>query len=151
MTRSAVRRSIPSLLGLATLACSTSAPSNDLRVRVDPRWVSGEAAKAVGADGFFAFPPPPPGVGELPRGSLTALADAAIAFVGGSVGGLREQIEINHGAPIDFGSLRRCGRVLRRATNFADPGQSTPHYVRTPLGPSDFVDYCQGGDLAVTV
>ena len=118
-------------------------PGGSKALQVDMAWVTGAAAAAVGSDGLFRFESPAPNAtGELVRDSVLALADAAVRFLGGSVGGAWGQVESEHGAPIDYRAVRRCRRVVRRLAMFLDPGSDTPHYIRTPLGPSEQIDYC---------
>ena len=118
-------------------------PSGSEAVRIDMAWVTGAAAAAVGSDRLFRFEAPlAHDTGELNRDAVLTLADAAVRFLGGSVGGAWGQIESEHGAPIDYRAARRCRRVFRMLAMFFDPGSDTPHYIRTPLGPSEQIEYC---------
>lgn len=117
-------------------------------------WVVGLAKADLGADGRFNLASPLPNVaGELSRDQSLQLANAAVAFVGRAVGGLREAIESDHGGPINWAILTPCGRRITPVfSNLEDPGATVPAYVRTPTGPSYYVEYCEGpGARAVEV
>ncbi len=139
---------------LVLMSCGPSTgPSDGGPLRIDPAWVVGPVARAVGPDGLLVLSnllPTRPG--EISLAAAQTLADAVIRFVGGAPGGLREYIVGEHGAPIDFATLRRCGRATPHWTNLADPGPLIPQDFRTSLGDSYFLDYCKPDRVtAVTV
>jgi hypothetical protein len=155
---SSIRHRGPALVvttALALLGSSCGGPTEpfDRDVRgVDRRWVVDGAAEALGRDGRFDFDPLPSAVGELSREASIELATAAIRHIAGAIGGAREYIERQHGAPINWTRLAACGRIVPVFANLTDPGQTVPHYVRTPMGPSYIVPFCsESGARSVSV
>lgn len=132
------------VVGCSLFPTDASPPPTDSTVRIDTRWVVGEAAAAVGPDGLFNFDSPlPPVEGELSRDEAVELARGAIRHLAVSLGGGREAIIQEHGAPIDFHELSPCPRrVIPVFSNLSDPGLAVPEYVRTPLGPYYLIEFC---------
>jgi hypothetical protein len=130
-------------------ACASTGPSDAGYVQVESAWVVGLAKADVAADGRFTLASPLPQVaGELSRDESLQLANAVVVFVGSAVGGVRAAIESDHGGPINWAHLAPCGRRITPAfSNLEDPSASVPAYVRTPAGPSYYVEYCDGPGL----
>lgn len=117
-------------------------------LRVDPAWVTGEAAAGVDpVTGLFVLAPP--STTELPA---VAAESAAVAYIRfslnpGTFGNERETLEDDRGAPIAaWDRLLPCGRTVHVQTPFAPaPATAPPILVRymksawsvTLCGPDD--------------
>lgn len=138
-------RGLIAALALGSCAQEGTGPSLGRTVRVDPTWVVGAAANAIGPDGLFNFDYSlPPAGDEMSRDEALQFAWAAVRHVATAVGNARKYIEDEeHGGPIAWTELAPCGRrIFPVFTNLADPGQVVPHYVRTPLGAAYDVEFC---------
>lgn len=112
-----------SLILLAACTGST-APTPTVASRVDLAWVTEDVARSI-ADGLFVNPSATTEfTGELPLARIEPIATAFVHSIGTAVGNLREVLEGDHGAPIDFASLVACQRSYYLRSSF-EPLDST--------------------------
>ncbi len=107
-------------------------PSVDDNVRIRPEWVTGNAAAAVDPmTGTFASLLPTTSVLDVE--TVEELADGFLLFAMGesALGNAREGAEFDRGAPISWGSLRRCGRLTYAVSPIGTvPSTAPPAYRR---------------------
>ncbi|MGI8498248.1 MAG: hypothetical protein ACR2OG_11775 [Gemmatimonadaceae bacterium] len=132
-------------------ACrDTTAPPAPPPARVDPKYLAGNAARALGPNGQFILPAPvPQGVyAEISEAYADSIATAFVRGYGQFRLGDYEQI---HGARINLAALVRCGRTFYVASAYEPLPLQVPLNWRKAYGPEWMVTFCDGGVPALGV
>lgn len=150
-------RSLAALAALVVAVEACSEPTAPVRrnvLRVDPAWVTGEAAAGVDpATGLFVLAPPT--TRELP---LAAAESAAVAYIRfslnpGTIGNARATLEAYRGAPVAaWDRLVPCGRTMLAQSPFAPAPTSAPRNLVRYMKSAWSVTLCgPNGDPQVAV
>lgn len=125
------------LLGLSAVVVMSTACSEPptapriSEVRVDPAWVTAEAASAVDpASGLFVFSDP--GARYVTLASAETIAVAVARFLGDPalIGNGPASLQEDRGGSIDFGRLLPCQRAIYSWTPVGDFPPPVPGWVR---------------------
>jgi hypothetical protein len=103
----------------------------------------GDAASRLQADGRFdlSYLIAPEG-SDLDESAARTLATAFVRLVGTSAGNLRQTIEEEHGAGLDFASLAPCSRTLWQRSPWDLPFDDGAHYLRNTVGNRYWFMFC---------
>lgn len=152
------RRIVSILLALLAGGCNDSIGPTREDVAVSPEWVTGPAAAALDASNRFIFAPLPTRADELSSDQARIMAKAFYTLVANSLGDLKDALEEQHGASINFAAVTPCDRVIPISAPFlpADiPAEA--QYVRDAMTARYEVELCQrdvikavGLDVSIT-
>lgn len=136
----------PLILFVTLLGCAATGPSDPVvrpLTRIDPKWVSGDAALRLQADGRFNLSNlVTPEAGESGEQAAQSLATAVVHSLANSVGGLREFVEQRHGAQLDFVALIACTRTLWQRSPWILPTDEGPLHLRNAIGSRFWFSFC---------
>jgi hypothetical protein len=103
----------------------------------------GDAASRLQADGRFDLSfLIAPERNDLGESAARNLATGILRLVGTSAGNLRQTIEEEHGAGLDFASLAPCSRTLWQRSPWDLPFEGGPHYLRNAAGNRYWFMFC---------
>ncbi len=145
-------RAIPIvILALLAVACG----DRRLPTATDPgtigsKYLTGEAATRLNANGQFTLPAPVPGA--FPEISATQAQALAVVFVSRFLPDVQPDLERQHGGKIDLGRLQPCGRTFYESSAYTDVAGAIPNWARKGVGPFWMVSFCApAGDEQVSV
>jgi len=147
------RVALPFTILLAALlaGCGATEPStNRPLTRVDPSWVTGEAALRLQPNGRFDLADlVNPEGGDITEAAARDLATFVVHLLATAVGNLAVVVQEDHGAPLDFTSLASCSRTLWQRSPWI-PSDTGPHYLKNAIGSHYWFLFCtQSGTLAL--
>ena len=142
-------RDLSILALIFSLACEgPTEPGTPQRIRVQPAWVTGEAAAAVDpVSRQFRFPDRHEYVSLVSAESL-AVAVARFYAQFGVDGSGPSWIAKDRGGPVHFNALQVCGRAVYSLSPFGSFPPAVPGWARRGLGPQWAIALCADGTNA---
>lgn len=137
------RTMLLALVALGTAACGSTSPPSTPADSVDSSWVTANVAASLDGAGHYrvdALASAP--AGELTRTEVETLGLAFVRSVPTRTGGVEQQVETEHGGPIDFGTLALCRRTFYLASAFATDAPPPTPSMNNALGGQYLSFFC---------
>jgi hypothetical protein len=160
--RPSVRVVLPLFVCLLTTSCKSLVdslaydkrpiPNDPEKVTLVREAVTPQLLSLVDSEGFFRYPVPNVGAGEMPLD--TALAQAILFLDYAQNTYMRLAAEVDRGAFIEMGKLKPCGQMHFVRSKYEPPPDSVHRVYHVRLGNHWSIAFCggfNGPDVVVTV